>query len=740
MPDSDTTKTRSLRQRIQDVAAAANRSGLRVAALYLVLGVIWIIFTDRVLVFLVGTMAEQAMWQLIKGLVFVAGTAAIMLGLVIQNKRRNQRSQDLLAEREEYFRALFERAPSAYQSLDPEGVILDVNEAWLALLEVESREEVVGQHMSSFLEASQLVLMQERFPHFKRTGRLQDAEFILCRRGGSMVTVTVDGRIERDVDGSMIRTHCVLHDITDRKQAEVALQKSEERLRRALAEREQLQSERDRLFEMGIDLICVADMDGRLVQVNPAWTRVLGWSEDELLDRPWPELLHPDDQKATTRALLDLGAGQPVEGHVSRFQHREGSWRWISWNVHADLEARQLLASGRDVTDRLSLEEQLRQAQKMEAVGQLAGGVAHDFNNLLQVINGYTELVMTGLTEGDDNRRCLDEVQRAGRKASDLVTQLLTFSRRQVITPEVMDLNLMVAENTALMAGTLGERIELIWEPAADLARINADRNQIEQVMMNLCINARDAMPDGGRLTLSTENVAFAAEDCRCRSWAQEGRFVKLAISDTGVGLSPDMMTHIWEPFYTTKDPGKGTGLGLSTVYGIVSQHGGMVNVTSRLEAGAIFEVYLPRVDAEPNVLPRPAKATMAGGHETVLVVDDNPQVRDLVCVMLRRVGYTVLSAVDGETALELLDERGQEVDLALLDVVMHGMGGPEVYARTTERFPHLKYLFASGYSREGMDSDRVLDGGLALIQKPFEAPELMARVRAVLDGVDAGE
>jgi PAS domain S-box-containing protein len=707
---------------------------LQIASIYAVIGVVWILVSDRLATILAGDVQDLTSLQLVKGVFFVLGTAALLALLVHRSSRRYARAQELLAEREQYFRALFEQAPSAYQSLDAEGRILDVNEAWLGLLGWSDRDEVLGHPMGEFVEASQLVLLQERFSRFMEQGTISDVEFVLQRRDGQTVVVTVDGRIQRDPDGRMERTHCVLHDITQRKEMEQALRRSEEELRRALAERDRLELERERLFELSLDLFCVADMNGRMLQVNPAWTRVLGWSEEELRTFTLTELLHPEDQEATTQALMGLGRGEPLVGFVNRYRHRDGSYRWLSWSIRPDLDRRQLLATARDDTERRQLEDQLRHAQKMEAVGQLAGGVAHDFNNILQVINGYADLALQSAGPDEEDQRALREIASAGERAAALVGQLLAFSRREVINPEDLDLSEIVAETMSMVTRSLGEHIEVDWRPAEQPVLVRADRGQLQQVIMNLCINARDAMPSGGRLTLVTDVVDLPDGRPRARQASRVGPHARLQVVDTGVGMPPETLDRIWEPFFTTKDPGQGTGLGLSTVYGIVRQHGGVVGVASERGAGSTFEVIFPlATDGRPALNPRPIEHT-AGGHETILVAEDSDQVRELVETILDRAGYRVLTAADGRAALDLLEQRGDEIDLALLDIVMPGLGGGEVYERVRDRLTGLKVIFSSGYGLDEVADELTGGNGCELIQKPFEPRELLASLRRMLD------
>jgi PAS domain S-box-containing protein len=498
--------------------------------------------------------------------------------------------------------------------------------------------------------------------------------------------------------------------------------------------RKRAETERNRLFEYAVDMLCITDPDGAFLQVNPACSRILGWQPEDMVGQNWFAFTHPDEQEANEAIARRLDAGEAVENHVNRYRCRDGTYRWLAWNTFPFHEEDELFAAARDVTEQRQLEEQLRQALKMEAVGQLAGGVAHDFNNLLQVINGYSDMVLSDLEEDHASRQYVTEVARAGNRAARLVSQLLAFSRRQVLEPEDMDLNEVIAGLLDMARRTLGEHISVDWRPGEDLGCIHADRGQIEQVLMNLWINARDAMPDGGALTVATDNVTVDRDVRRRHPWSRPGRFVRLTVADAGTGMDARTVERIWEPFFTTKEPGKGTGLGLSTVYGIVRQHDGLIHLESEPGRGSTFEIYLPLVDrvpAPPGERPVPGTT---GGHERILVAEDSERVRELVCTILGRAGYDVVAVRDGEEARAYLEEHGEQVDLALVDVVMPGLGGRELHAAVRERLPDLDFLFTSGYGLDAVESGFVLDDGVELIQKPFEATALLTRVRQILE------
>jgi signal transduction histidine kinase len=383
------------------------------------------------------------------------------------------------------------------------------------------------------------------------------------------------------------------------------------------------------------------------------------------------------------------------------------------------------------------LGRQLAQAQKMEAIGQLAGGVAHDFNNLLTVITGFSDMALSrpgvsGELEGD-----LREIRGAAQRAAELTRQLLAFSRRQIIAPRVLVLNGIVQGAEKLLRRLIGEDVELrtVLDPA--LGHVKADPGQVEQVIVNLAVNARDAMPNGGKLTIETANVELDEAYGKLHASVIPGPHVLLAVSDTGCGMDAAVIAHLFEPFFTTKAPGKGTGLGLATVYGIVKQSGGHVWVYSEPGRGSTFKVYLPRVDLAPDNPPSP-EPRARGGSEVVLVVEDDESVRRLACAVLERNGYTTLQASDGVAALEV-SARNPRIDLVITDVVMPQMGGPEVAEKLRQQRPHLKVLFFSGYTSNAIVHHGILDRGLSFLQKPFTPESLARTVRAVLDGRDEG-
>jgi two-component system cell cycle sensor histidine kinase/response regulator CckA len=526
-----------------------------------------------------------------------------------------------------------------------------------------------------------------------------------------------------------------------------ALEEAAERRRRRHAE-QSLQSERGFLKAILESLetgVVACDGDGLLTLFNRASRDLHGLPEELLPPERWAEhygLFQSDGKTPLGRESIPLHRalhGERVRNAEIVIVPRRGTARTVlaGGQPITDAEGRRLGAVVvlHDITERKLLETQLRQAQKMEAIGRLAGGVAHDFNNLLNVILGYGEMLLEKLPEGDPSRHKLVEIRSAANRAAGLTRQLLAFSRKQVIEPRVIDLNSLIADMEKMMRRLIGEDIELLTRPAPGLGRVRADPGQIEQILMNLAVNARDAMPDGGRLILETANADLEESFARQHPGARPGRFVTFVVTDTGVGMDAEVQSHLFEPFFTTKDQGKGTGLGLATVYGIVKQSEGYITVRSEPGRGATFTIYLPRVDAPSDRAPTRAPAVSAGGTETLLVVEDESTVRDLLGEILQGLGYTVLSTGDVDEALAIVRDRREPIHLLITDVVMPKMNGRELARRITALRADLKVIYMSGYADSAIIHQGILESGAAFIQKPFSLTTVAQRIREILDG-----
>ena len=495
-----------------------------------------------------------------------------------------------------------------------------------------------------------------------------------------------------------------------------------------------------RLTENALDLITILNGDGTIRFESQSIQQTLGYQPEDYLGKNAFEFVHPEDlpgvAKAFTEALQKHGNTACL---TFRFRHKDGSWRMLEGvgnNLLADPVVKGIVFNSRDITERRRLEEQYLQSQKVAVVGRLAGGVAHDFNNILTAIMGYSELMLRGFDSTNPFYGSIVEIKKAAERAASLTGQLLAFSRKQMLQPKVLDLNSTLANMEKMLQRLIGEDIELCCVPASDLGRIKADPGQVEQVILNLVVNARDAMPQGGRVTVECGNISLSRRDVDERLEVKAGEYVLLAVTDSGIGMSAEVQSHLFEPFFTTKELGKGTGLGLATCHGIVKQSGGHIAVASELGRGTTFKVYLPRVHDETDALPiRDDSSVLPRGTETLLVVEDEPVLRELSSFVLRECGYLVLEAIDGRDALRVAREnQGPAIDLLVTDVIMPEIGGKELAEKLRAEFPATKILFCSGYTEDSIIHHGVVDEGIAFLQKPYTPTFLARKVREVLD------
>jgi len=501
--------------------------------------------------------------------------------------------------------------------------------------------------------------------------------------------------------------------------------------------------EREELFrlitENAADMIAVVNVNGERLYNSPSYENILGYKPEELGGTTGFDQIHPDDRAKVVKAAADArrtGVGTSLE---YRMRHKDGTWRTLesrASTIVKDGEVERLVIVNRDVTQRKNLEEQFRQAQKMEAVGRLSGGVAHDFNNLLGVIIGYGEIVQEGTPAESPLRSCADEMLKAGHRAAGLTRQLLAFSRQQVMDPRVLDLNAVVNDMEKMLKRLIGEDIQLKTDLDPELVRIKADQGQIEQAILNLAVNARDAMPSGGEVRLQTENFYMDQEFVSRYPYpVAVGDYVLLTVTDNGVGMDAATRARVFEPFFTTKEKGKGTGLGLSMVYGVVKQSGGYIDVLSEPGAGACFKIYLPKAEAEAEA-PKTASDLPAAlkGNETVLLVEDEVSLRKLSRHLLELCGYRVLEAEGGNEALKISEKNGEQIDLLLTDVVMPQMSGRVLADELLKKRPGMRVLFMSGYTGQMVGQHGVLTEGSLFLPKPFTRERLAAKVREALD------
>ncbi len=491
------------------------------------------------------------------------------------------------------------------------------------------------------------------------------------------------------------------------------------------------------LVENQNDLVVQFDRDGRFLYVSPSYCQIFGKTEEELLGRDILPLVHEDDHETTARSLASLPEPPHRSYHEQRVMTSEG-WRWLAWSNRAVLDAagkmEAVTAVGRDITPRRKLEEQLIQSQKMQAVGLLAGGIAHDFNNLLHAMLNNLEFVCQEFQPEGQTRQDLEQVRRGVDKAMTLTRQLLAFSRQQVLQPTSLDLNAVIEDMLQMMRRMIDVSIAIEFMPATDSVRIHADRGQVEQIFMNLCVNSRDAISGTGTITVRTETREIDAAFCEHHPDAKPGKYGVLTVEDTGQGMAPEVLERIFEPFFTTKEVGQGTGLGLASIYGIVRQHDGLMLVESEPGHGTIFTVFLPRSEKEVTSVGKTPRKLPVGGDETILLAEDNIDVRNLAVRVLEKGGYKVLVAADGDEAVEVFKEHEDEVDLVMLDLVMPRLGGREAGELIRRIRGGIPILFASGYDPTSVGKEiRDLDRA-DLLMKPFGIPELLGKVREILD------
>jgi PAS domain S-box-containing protein len=532
----------------------------------------------------------------------------------------------------------------------------------------------------------------------------------------------------------------VAHDITASKQAETRLRSENLALEDTVAQRTR---ERDRIWSVSQDLLVVADSSGVWKQINPAWTSALGWSEKELLNRTSEWLEHPEDRTKTRAEVERLARGERTLRFENRYRHKDGSYRWLSWTAVPDEGL--ILATARDISAEKEAEEALRrteealrQSQKMEAVGQLTGGIAHDFNNLLQGIVGSLDLVKKRVTQGRIHEidRFVSGAMTSANRAAALTHRLLAFSRRQPLAPKACSVNDVLNSMEDLLRRSMGEQIWIEFNRADDAALTYCDHNQLENAILNLAINARDAMPDGGKLIIATRNVELGNVSSSAELDVPTGQYLEIAVSDTGTGMAPDVVERAFEPFYTTKPLGQGTGLGLSMIYGFARQSDGTVVIRSELGAGTTVSILLPKYDgaSEVSKSESPQGLTDVAGHsEIVLVVEDEAIVRGLIVEVLDELGYKAIEAADGPSGLEIL-QSSRKIDMLITDIGLPGLNGRQIADAALIKRPDLKILFMTGYAENAALANGVLDSSMEMITKPFAMEDLGKRIREIIE------
>lgn len=659
----------------------------------------------------------------LKALTILASTAAAAL------ESASLYSQ--LQKAEENYRSIFENAVEGIFQSTWNGRFLTMNPALSRILGYESPAAAI-ENISDI--SSQLYVdpaaLTESTHLLKERGVLANYEFEAYRKDGEKIWLSENRRIVSDESQPDTFYEGTLEDITERKRAEVELQQSEERYRE--------------LVENARDIIYEHDLNGRYTSTNKSGQQLTGYTQAETLELSIANTVAPEYlDKAREMLRLKL-AGETVTAYELEILTKDGGRIPVEVNTRlVNKKGAPVGVQGiaRDITERKRLEEalrdseqQLRQSQKLEAIGQLAGGVAHDFNNLLTAINGYSALALRRLGEDHPISSCLEEIKKAGDRAANLTRQLLAFGRKQLLQPLAINLNDIVSDMIKLLKRLIGEDIQLVTKPGSGLKQIKADPGQLEQVIVNLVVNARDAMPRGGTVTIETANTTLDGAYASRHVGVTPGDYVMLAVSDTGVGMDHHTQSHIFEPFFTTKEKDKGTGLGLSTVYGIIKQSGGNIWVYSELGKGTTFKIYLPLIEGEVSAKAEGDPAPIKRGSETVLLVEDEDMVRKLASELLEENGYIVLEANGGEEAITLGKSHTEPIDLLITDVVMPKFSGKQVAEQLRAIHPETKVLFMSGYTDEAIVHHGIVDSGIAFIQKPFSERALAQKIRDVLD------
>jgi PAS domain S-box-containing protein len=659
----------------------------------------------------------EAQWRLLRfsllGVSIVCYAARLAISQFHEAKSANAVQTHTLA---------MDSAINGLAILDAGGKYIYVNPAYARMIGNTNREAMVGKSWREISASGDVAPVASEI----REGLKQHGKWFgpLTVPHSDGTAVAMEMAITALPDGGTI---CVSGDITERVSAQRARAETEIKYRKLI---EQVAA---------ISYIAEIGVSGQWYYVSPQIETMFGYSAEEWLSnsKDWIRYIPIDDHPIVHAAEENSARGEPFQAEY-RITRKDGNVIWVSDTAvvvrgsdsHPVMEG--LIV---DITDRKMLENQLLQARKMEAVGRLAGGVAHDFNNLLTIIKGYVEMAMQRCLDRPELHSDIRRIEDAADRAVTLVRQLLAFSRKQVLRPKILDLNAIVMNLDQLLRRLMSENIAIKTFVSKDVGAIKADPGQIEQVIMNLVVNARDALPDGGRILIETSNVDLDSAYTRDHTIVRPGPYVLLAVTDTGIGMTADTAAHIFEPFYTTKESGRGTGLGLSTVYGIVKQSGGYIWVYSELGKGTTFKVYLPRVkDAVQTPAAETPVSTACKGHETILLVEDEPDVRELTQMVLTERGYRVIEALTPEDAERLAGNNGAEIHLLLTDVVMPGMSGRELAKRLTGRYPNLRVLYMSGYTYNVIAQDGTLEEGISFLQKPFTPQVLTQKVRESLD------
>jgi PAS domain S-box-containing protein len=635
-----------------------------------------------------------------------------------------------LAMAEEKYRDLYDHAPDMYYSIDKEGYIIEVNQTMADTIGY-SKEELIGHHLTEIYTEDSKKEFEKNFPVLLKQGSLFGLERRVVRRDGGVIDVSINVSVIYEEKGTPIKTRTIMRDITEKKRMENDLASEKERLLVTLR-------------SIG-DGVITTDTTGKIILMNKVAEELTGWTQEEATGRPYSVVFHIINEK--TREVPEdpivkvIKTGMIVElaNHIVLIA-RDGTERVIADSgtpiKDKDGSIIGVVLVFRDITERRKIEEEFQKASKLESIGILAGGIAHEFNNLLTTIIGYGKLLNEEIKKDDPLRHNVDLIIASSERAASLTKDLLAFSREQIINLMPVRINRIIKNVEKLLLMVIGEDIELRTTLADEGAVIMADSGKIEQVLINLATNARDAMPDGGYLTISTELVELDEEylNLKAHDYKKPGVYTLISVTDTGAGMDKKIMEKIFEPFFTTKEVGRGTGLGLSIVYGIIKQHNGYINVYSELGKGTTFKMYLPIVKSDVKETESAVSTALTGGTETVLVAEDNEEVRNLIKNILQKSGYKVIEAVDGEDAINKLAEDKDKIQLLIFDVIMPKKSGKEAYEEIKKIRPDIKALFTSGYAADIIQKKGVFEERFDFISKPISPKGFLKKVREILD------
>jgi two-component system, cell cycle sensor histidine kinase and response regulator CckA len=689
----------------------------KIAGIYLLVGTFWILLSDTLLGWFLQISPTYYKVQIAKGCIFVLITGWMLYLLV----RRSIGEQHKIQESVARLAAIVESSDDAIISQTTDGIITSWNKGAQQIYGY-SAKEIVGQSIVILSPEERHEEIRQILESIREGKSLEYFETVRLNKEGQRIDVSLTISPIRNSEGQITGASTIGRDVTERKRMEEALKQSEQ--------------DYHGLFDNAHDALLILSPEDEIVlDVNQRACEIYGFSKSEFvgmsLESLTKDVARGKEQIQRTLEKREFHSFETVQ------RRKDGSEIFLETNGavvnYKGQEA--LLSINRDITERKLLEDQFRQSQKMEAVGRLAGGIAHDFNNLLTAIIGYSQLALRGIDADNPLHNNFEEIEKAGKRAAVLTNKMLAFSRKQVIQPKILNLNSSIADIEKMLRRLIGEDIEIAMFLSDKLWMVKADLGQFEQVLMNLVVNARDAMPQGGKLTIETSNVSLDETYARHHLNVTPGDYMMLAVSDTGIGMDAATLSHIFEPFFTTKEAGKGTGLGLSTVYGIVNQNNGHIWVYSEPGHGTTFKVYLPRVKGGVESVEQAENpADSVQGKETLMVVEDEDAVRNLVCQILRSRGYKVLEASHGVDALLLLEQQSEPIHLIITDVIMPFMSGREFADKAIHKYKDIKVLFMSGYTDEAILPHGVLDPGVAFIQKPFTTATLAVKVRDLLD------